>query len=190
MKKKNKGKRGLASEKTINLRSPDPTEVGTMLSWFVQIVYYTVFPRELIGSCLKDACSEELKRFLRKKYKGYHIINTAKIGFIPQEAERLEYNLYLTKENVGIPLETFLAYAKGGNFVRQSDARTINARVGIESDQIAETCNLVAEYFRNKVCRAHQEQEREPEIATTRYDAPISYHYHVEASSGATVNIN
>lgn len=182
-------KHGVASDKVIKLRTPDPTEVGAMMAWLVWTVYYTVFPRELIGSHLRDACSEELKKLLRKTYEGYRIVNADKVRFIPHKAKRLDYSLYITKDNVGIELEAFLAYAKGGNFVRQSDALAIATRAGIEPDQIAETCNLVAEYFRNKLCRKHQAQDCEPEIAITRCDAP-TYNYHVEASSGATVNIN
>ena len=170
------------------LRTPSPTEVGVMKSWLMEQIYMLVLPVELLDAYIKTACSDELSSVL-DKYKNYNVVRIPRNGIIPEDAERLSYDLYLTRERgVGIPVGHILAYAKGNNFLRQSDTFAISARADIGSERVEETCEIIADYFRRKLCQKHASEKREPVVPTWRYAAPITY-YNVDASSGATVNI-
>ncbi len=190
-KKKNGKKYGVASQKTTGkLRIPTPEEVGIMMTWLVEQVYNLLSPIDYVDSpSEKDRKSEELKGMIREKYGDCHVFNTLAARFIPEDAEWLDRSLCLTREDSGVPLETFLVYAKGGNFIKSCDVTTISAKVGIKPNQIEDACEKIAEFLRNKICKMHKNQAREVGVHS-RHNMLTNYNYYVDASSGATVNIH
>ena len=183
-----KNKRGFASKKKVGkLRIPKPEEVGLMWVWLTSKVYDLLSPVVYVESeYCKEQRANELKNIVRKTYSNHRILNTAKAGFVPEDAEWVSYPLCLTKDDVGVPLETFLAYAKGRKYLTKSDAEAISDRAYIESSQIEDVCREIANFLRNKVCLMHETQDRTPEV---RFYGALTNYYHVDASSGATVNI-
>lgn len=170
------------------LRSPSPTETGVMRAWLVEQVFFLVLPLELLDNYVRVVCSDVLGVIL-DDYREYSVIRIPRNGIIPEGSERLGYGIYLTKERgVGVPVGHLLAYVKGNSFLRQGDAFAISARANIDSDRAEEVCEMVADFFRRKLCRKHASQKREPVVPMWRNTAPVNY-YNVDASSGATVNI-
>lgn len=187
---KKKGKYGFASDKIERPRTPSGEEEGVMLTWLKRWTYDLMPPRNYVDSKTeKEEYYTELKD-MKKKYKDYRIINTITMEHRPKDAKWLNFPICITQEKGrGIPVFDFLAYVKGGSFIRHYDAKMISAKAGISPDQVEEACGYFVNYLRGEICKMHEKAWRDPAVRQCYGAAPI-YNYTVEASSGATVNIN
>lgn len=187
---KKKGKYGFASDKIERPRTPSGEEEGVMLTWLKRWIYDLIPTRDYVDSKTeKEEHYTELKK-IKNEYKDYRIINTITMEHRPKDAKWLNFPVCITLEKGrGIPVFDFLAYVKGGNYIKHYDAKIISAKAGISPDQVEESCKYFVNFLRGELCDAHNRMRREPAVRWS-YGATSINNYTVKASSGATVNIN
>lgn len=185
----NSKKKGIRSGKvkkgSKSLRIPKMEEIYTMLCKVRSDVYDYTLPVDIsTDTTIRKRCLEETKNLL-KVYGERCLVSSAREGFIPEGADKLNSTLYLAPEDPsvpddnpdlylarqkeGIPLKFFLAYAKGRAFVSRSDMDTIKVRLGVTSvKELEDAYFYVVNFLLREVNTAHRAQEREPLIPNAR----------------------